>query len=218
MNPKDWKSIDLEYGKDFLPIKVPPYCDVLKMRYVPALPEPKEQIENALSNPLGTWPIEDIIASCKRQPCSLILDHNPCHNFALKVAPKVRVDFSINVTINGDGKLTGIFTGDLEKAHLKAVKKLKEYSLIPCHHEYDIVLTQDGKVAVNHYQAAKAAYGTIPTIRKGGIVILAADNGDEEPIGKDDYKEVLKVLKEKGRGKFTEFIKTDSWQFIPDQW
>lgn len=149
---------------------------------------------------------------------NLILENNPCHNFALKVARMTRVDFSINVTINGEGKLTGVFAGELEKAHLEAVKKLKEFSLIPVDHERDIVLTQGGKVAVNHYQAAKAAYGTVPIIRKGGIVILAAHNSDEEPIGKDDYKKVLQVLKEKGPGKFTEFIKSSSWQFVPDQW
>jgi len=153
-------------------------------------------------------------------PCStnLVLENNPCHEFALKVARKVRVDFSINVTINGDGNLTGVFAGDLEKSHLEAVKRLKESSVILCDHEYDIVLTQGGKVAVNHYQAAKAAYGTCPIIKKGGMVILVAHNSDEEPVGKEDYKKVLEVLKEKGPGRFTEFIKSKDWQFIPDQW
>lgn len=371
MKTTGWKSISLEYGKDILHIKVPPECDILKMGYVPALEEPEKYIENALSNPTGTLPVENIIASHKKSPSkvtvaiavsdntrpvpysgeskegillpllkrlrkagvrteniriivatgthlptseewkkeafgqfitnkyritdhdctssdlfpvgsvegipvkinrqcveadihivtglvephfmagvsggrkaicpglinleatylfhgvqfmdnpnatNLILEGNPCHDFALKVAHKVRVDFSVNVSINGEAKLTGVFAGDLEKCHLEAVKKLKEFCVIPCHHEYDIVLTQGGKVAVNHYQAAKAAYGTIPIIRKGGIAILAAHNSDKEPIGKDEYKKVLKALKEKEPGKFTEFIKSRSWEFVPDQW
>jgi len=371
MNTTGWKSVDLEYGKDTLNIGVPPDCEILKTGYVPVLKEPEEYLENALSRPIGTLPIDDIIASRKKSPSkvtvgiavsdntrsvpykgeskegillpllkrlkkvgvrpeniriivatgthfptsekwkkeafgefitnkykiidhdcassdlfligsvegiqvkinrdfveadirivtgsvephfmagvsggrkaicpglinleatylfhgvefmdnpnatNLVLEGNPCHNFALKVARTTRVDFSINVTINGEGKLTGVFAGELEKAHLEAVKKLTEFLVVPTDHEYDIVLTQGGKTAVNHYQAAKAAYATVPIIRKGGIVILAAHNSDEEPIGKDDYKKVLEVLKEKGPGRFTEFIKSSSWQFVPDQW
>jgi len=371
MKIRNWKEIEVEYGRDFFSVKVPPWCEVLSMRHVPPLSFPQEEIEKALSNPVGTLPIESIIASSKKDPSiikvaiavsdntrpvpysadkkdgillpllkriekagvkreniiiviatgthlpttcawkkeafgefiknnykiidhdstskdlisigevegievkvnkvflesdihivtglvephfmagvsggrkaicpglinidatyifhgpefmdnpcatNLVLEGNPCHQFALKVARKVRVDFSVNVTINGEGKLTGVFTGELEKAHLEAVKKLKEYVVIPCDSEYEIVLTQGGKVAVNHYQAAKAAYGVIPIIKKGGTVILVAHNGDEEPIGKDEYKKVLKVLKEKGPRKFTEFIKSKDWRFVPDQW
>jgi len=371
MNTSRWKQIELEYGKDLLPIKVPPWCDILRMKYIPAIENPKKQIEDALSNPIGSLPIEDIIASCKKSsskksvaitvsdntrpipysgekedgillpllkrlkkvgiknknikiivgtgthlPTSnewkkeafgksitdkyeiidhsctssnlyyvgnidgvsvkinrefleadihiatslvephfmagvsggrkaicpglvnleathifhgvefmnnpnatnLILENNPCHNFALRVAQKTRVDFSVNVFLNAEMELAGVFAGDLEKAHLEAVEKIKKYSLIPVDHEYDMVLTQGGSVAVNHYQAAKAAYGTLPIIKRGGMVVLVAHNSDKETIGKDDYKKAMKVLKEKDPGKFTEFIKSDSWQFVPDQW
>jgi len=371
MNTSNWKDINLPYGKIFLEIKVPPYCDILKMKYVPALKDPREKVENALSNPIGSRSLEDIVTSYGKDPSRItvaiavsdntrpvpyggeredgillplfrrlkkigvktknikiivatgthlptsnewkeeafgefiknnydIIDHdctspdlchldsidgvrvkinrqfleadmriitglvephfmggvsggrkticpglinmettyvfhseefmdnpnatnmviegNPCHNFALKVARKARVDFSINVTLNDKEELTGVFAGDLEEAHLEAAKKIREYCLISVDHEYDIVLTQGGSVAVNHYQAAKAAYGVIPIIKRGGIVILVAHNSDEEPIGKADYKKAIEVLKEKGPGRFTEFIKSRNWQFIPDQW
>lgn len=67
---------------------------------------------------------------------------------------------------------------------LKREEGVRKYSLIPADQEYDIVLTPGGSVAINHYQAAKAAYGVIPIIKKGGILILAAHNSDKEPIGK----------------------------------
>ena len=370
INTLDWKDISLEYGRNLLKIKVPPYCDTLKMGSVPALKNPREKIENALSNPIESQPLEDIISSRKSSSrttvtiavsdntrpvpyhgeredgvllpllkrlekigvkaenikiivangthlatsdkwkkevfgeyikkkyeivdhdstssdlfylgdidgvsvkinrkffkadihiitglvephfmagvsggrkaicpglinlettylfhgpefmdnplaTNLVLEANPCHDFALKVARKVRVDFSVNVTLNGEGKLTGVFAGDLDKTHLEAVKKLRGYCLIPVNHEYDIVLTHGGSVAINHYQAAKAAYGVIPIIKRGGIVIVAAHNSSEEPVGKEEYKKVMKILKEKGPDTFTEFIKSDSWQFVPDQW
>lgn len=317
INTLDWKVISLEYGKSFLKIKVPSYCDILKMGWVPAWENPREKIKNALSNPIESQPLEDIISSRKNpsevtlaiavsdntrpvpyhgeredgvllpllkrlekigvktqnikiivatgthlatsddwkkeafgeyiksryeimdhdstssdlfylgdidgvsvkinrrffkadihlitglvEPhfmagvsggrkaicpglinlettylfhgpefmdnnlaTNLVLEGNPCHDFALKVARKVRVDFSVNVTLNGEGKLSGVFAGDLDKAHLEAVKKLRGYCLIPVNHEYDIVLTSGGSVAINHYQAAKAAYGVIPIIK-----------------------------------------------------
>jgi len=371
MDTKEWRKVEVEYGRNFLSVKVPPWCDVLEMGYTPALDNPGEHIEDSLSHPIESLPVESIIASSKKDPSritvaiavsdntrpvpynadkeegillpllnrlkkagvknknirivvgtgthiptsdtwkkeafgefikdnyeiidhdstsedlisigkiegievkinevflqsdihivtglvephfmagvsggrkaicpglinidatyvfhgvefmdhpnatNLVLEGNPCHRFALEVARRVRVDFNVSVTINGEGKLTGIFTGDLEKSHLEAVKKLKEYVVIPCDNEYDVILTQGGKVAVNHYQAAKAAYGVIPIIKRGGIVILVAHNSDGEPIGKDEYKKVLKVLREKGPGRFTEFIRSKNWKFVPDQW
>lgn len=55
-------------------------------------------------------------------------------------------------------------------------------------------------------------------IKRGGIVIVAAHNSSEEPVGKEDYRRVMKVLKEKGPVKFSQFIKSSRWQFVPDQW
>lgn len=371
INTADWRTVKLEYGKGHLNIKVPPYCDILRMSYVPPVQSPGRKIEEALSNPVGTLPFEKIIACSKKHPSklkvaitvsdntrpvpynakseegilfpvlrrlektgvrrenikivvgtgthlptsrewkreafgkiiterykivdhdstsphllsigkmgkvevkinkefmeadiriatslvephfmagvsggrkaicpglinleatylfhgvefmedpnatNLVLEDNPCHEFALKVARKAGVDFSINCILNGEGRLSGIFAGDVEKAHLEATRRLKESSVILCQQEYDIILTQGGKVAVNHYQAAKAAYASVPAVKEGGIVILAAHNTDKEPVGKDEYKKVLKILKEKGPGRFTEFIKSKKWQFIPDQW
>ena len=371
MNVKEWKYIDIEYGNSSFRIKVPSWCNILKMRHVPALVNPQEQISYSLSHPIGSPPIGQIISSIKKplrnvnvaiavadntrpvpysgeredgillpllkvlksagikndkitiivatgthMPTSrlwkerafgsyivdhyeitdhdctspdlcfldtfdgaqvrinkdfvnadirivtglvephfmagfsggrkvvcpglvnletthlfhsseymdnpsatnLILQDNPCHSFSLKVAEKVGVHFSINVVLNDEMKLANVFAGDLVKAHLEAVDMVRRYSSIPVDHEYDIVITHGGKVAVNHYQAAKAAYCTIPIIREGGTVILVAWNGDEESIGKDEYKRVIGVLMEKGPGEFTEFIKSDRWQFVPDQW
>jgi len=50
------------------------------------------------------------------------------------------------------------------------------------------------------------------------MVILVAHNSDPEPVGKDEYKKALKVLMEKDVGKFTSFIKSNEWTFVPDQW
>jgi len=54
INTLDWKDISLEYGKSFLKIKVPPYCDILKMTSVPPLENPGKKIEKAQAFPRKT--------------------------------------------------------------------------------------------------------------------------------------------------------------------
>ncbi len=149
---------------------------------------------------------------------SLILEKNPCHEFSLKVALKARVDFNVNVTLNREMSLSGVFAGDLEGSHREAFEMIRDSSLIQVDHEYDIVLTHGGGVAINHYQSAKAACGAVPVLKNGGTVILAAHNSDAEPVGKENYKKLLKLYVEKERGKFTDLISSVGWQFVPDQW
>jgi nickel-dependent lactate racemase len=149
---------------------------------------------------------------------NLVLKSNPCHQFALEVARKAGVHFSIDVALNNDMQLAGLWAGELEKSHEKAVERVRQCAEIKVKHEYDIVLTQGGRGAVNHYQAVKGAYSIIPIIKAGGVVILVAHNGNAEPVGKREYKKVIRVLHEMGPGAFTDLLKSGSWQFIPDQW
>jgi nickel-dependent lactate racemase len=149
---------------------------------------------------------------------NLQLEDNPCYRFPLAVARNLGVHFSVNCLNNKEGKLTHIYAGALEPAHRKAAEVVIRTAGIRCRGEYDIVITHGGKVAVNHYQAAKAAFGTIPIIRKGGIVVLAAHNNDPEPVGKPDYKKVLALLMEKEPGTFSGYITSPQWDFVPDQW
>ncbi|HAJ95300.1 MAG TPA: nickel-dependent lactate racemase, partial [Actinobacteria bacterium] len=46
-----------------------------------------------------------------------ILEGNPFHDESTEIAKMVGVDFIVNVTINKNKQITGIFCGDLEKAH-----------------------------------------------------------------------------------------------------
>jgi nickel-dependent lactate racemase len=149
---------------------------------------------------------------------NLVLKSNPCHQFALEVARKTGVHFSIDVALNNDMQLAGLWAGELEASHEKAVERVRQCAEIKVKHECDIVLTHGGRGAVNHYQAVKAAYSIIPIIKTGGVVILVAHNGDAEPVGKGEYKKVIEMLCKKGPGAFTDLLKSRNWQFIPDQW
>lgn len=149
---------------------------------------------------------------------NLVFEDNPCHEFALEVAKRAGVDFNVNVLINGEYQVCGIYTGDLEQSHQKAVEQLKNISLVQIDKEYDIVLTHGGKGAVNHYQAIKGAWGAMPALKKDGHIILLAHNQDDEPIGSQYYKDLMKKFTKVGLGNFYSLICRDDWEFTHDQW
>jgi len=153
-------------------------------------------------------------------PCAanLVFEGNPCHEEALAVAKSVGVDFTITVTLDKDMRITGVFAGDLEKVLERAVEKIKTYVAIPLEEEFDIVLTHGGYVGRNHYQTAKAAVGAIPAVKEKGIIIIAADNRDPEPIGGPEYKTLTHLLKLQGPDRYVEILKSPSWKFTKDQW
>ncbi len=149
---------------------------------------------------------------------NLIMDRNPCHEESLEVAQTVGVDFIVNVTLDKDMRMTGVFAGDLEKAHLEAYQFMKDYTVIPVKEESDIVLTHGGYVGRNHYQTAKAACGALGAIKNGGILILAADNRDVEPIGGPEYRSLIHLLKLQGTDGYVKLISDPAWKFTKDQW
>ena len=150
---------------------------------------------------------------------NLILEGNPCHAESLEVARTVGVDFLINVTLDKDMRLTGVFAGDLEPAHFAAFDFMKGYTAIPIGREFDIVLTHGGYSGRNHYQSAKAGCGAVPAVKRGGTIILAADNRDPEPVGSPEYRDLLGRFKELGGiDGYLAMLRDPSWMFTKDQW
>jgi len=130
----------------------------------------------------------------------------------------VGVDFIVNVTLDHRFKITGVFSGHLEKAHEAAVAKIQESVAIPLTHDYDIVITHAGYVGINHYQAAKVGVAAIPALKPGGRLIVVADNTDVDPMGSANYRTMLHLLKLMGPEKFDRLLLSNDWTFVPEQW
>ncbi len=148
----------------------------------------------------------------------LVLDGNPVHEEALKVARSAGCDMVVNVTLDTNYRLTGIFAGGLEEAHEAAFEKLCTYAGIPFEKKYDIVISHTGFVGLNHYQAAKGALVCAPLLKNEGICILGARHTDKDPIGGKNYKRMLKLLGRLGSAKYIRTILDPSWTFVPEQW
>jgi hypothetical protein len=130
----------------------------------------------------------------------------------------VGVDFIVNVTLDKDMRMTGVFAGHLEEAHMVAYNHMKGYAAIPLTQDYDIVLTHAGYVGRNHYQTAKAACGAVPAVKEGGTIIIAANNRDAEPIGGAEYKTLIHLLKLQGKEGYIKTLSQAEWTFTKDQW
>lgn len=148
----------------------------------------------------------------------LVLEDNPIHQEATRVAKMAGCDMVVNVTLDSNYKTTGIFAGGLEETLLHAYRKIKSYAAIPVHKKYDIILTHAGFVGINHYQAAKGATLCAPIIEDNGICILAAHHTDHDPIGGKNYKQMMRFLGEVGTETFCQKILDAEWTFVPEQW
>jgi nickel-dependent lactate racemase len=147
-----------------------------------------------------------------------VLDGNPCHEEALRIAKMAGVDFIVNVTIDNKKRMTGVFCGDLEKAHQAAVDHLCTYVTVPIRELYDIVIIGAGDVGVNHYQCAKAAFEACKAVKPGGRIVIVADLTDPDPVGADSYKDMLRLAIRLGPHGFRQRMLAKDWAFVPDQW
>ena len=149
----------------------------------------------------------------------LNIEGNPVHEESLEVAKVVGVDFLVNVTLDHDFKVTGVFSGDLDKAHLAAVAKISETVRVPAPKAADVVITHGGFVGMNHYQCAKCAVASLGVLKKGGYLVIIADTTDEgNVVGGINYITTLALLKLQGAEGFLKTIGSPDWTFLPEQW
>jgi len=68
IDTKDWKPVHVEFGQNELKILVPRHSVELSMRDVPVLPDPRNALEAAFSNPIGSPTLEEIIRRKGKPP------------------------------------------------------------------------------------------------------------------------------------------------------
>jgi lactate racemase len=166
----------------------------------------------------ATYSFHSAAAIASPDSTHLKLDGNPHHEESFAVASMAPPDFTVNVTLDSDYRLTGVFAGELDAAHRAAVAKISEYVTIGIDEPYDIVLTHGGFVSINHYQAAKPALVALEALAPGGWLFLPAATTDDDPVGSLRYRTLLHLLRMIGPEAFTRLLFSEEWTFLPDQW
>jgi nickel-dependent lactate racemase len=143
------------------------------------------------------------------------IEGNPFHRQALEVAQRAGVDFMLNVAMNDQRQITGIFAGDLEKAHAAGVGFVAEQNGATVDELVDIVVTSSAgwPLDLTFYQAVKGLTAVLPIVKDGGTILIAARCA--EGLGSPEFEEML--LNTPGVAEFATCL-ADSDFFAIDQW
>jgi nickel-dependent lactate racemase len=106
-----------------------------------------------------------------------MLEGNPVHEDMAEAAKFSRVDFSVNVVMNGKGEIVRAFAGDMDQVFAEGVKLVDEMYRVSVDRRADIVVASSGghPLDVNLFQAFKAVDHALAVVKRGGIVILVAE-------------------------------------------
>jgi len=146
-----------------------------------------------------------------------VTEGNPLWEEMLEVALKTEPAFLLNVTLNEERGITGVYAGDLQLAHRAGTQSVRETAMVPVDETFDIVITSNSgyPLDLNLYQSVKGMSAAAQIVRKGGSIIIAAECWDGIP-DHGEYKNILHmantpetlldVLKDDG------FLMMDQWQ------
>ena len=121
-----------------------------------------------------------------------VTEGNPIHDAIRRIALQTGVDFSIDVTINRDHKITGVYAGELFAVHKAASRAAKSTAMMPVDEPFDVVVTTNSgyPLDLNLYQAVKGMSAAAQVVKKGGTIICAAECIDGVP-DHGEYKVML---------------------------
>jgi len=146
-----------------------------------------------------------------------IREGNPLWEDIREAVQLVSPTFLLNVTLNRDHEITGVFAGDWEQAHARGCAFVKEVSMVGLERPFDIVITSNSgyPLDLNLYQAVKGMSAAAQIIRQGGSIVLAADCWDGIPEHGDygqlvseanTVDDLLSTVRD------PDFSRQDSWQ------
>jgi nickel-dependent lactate racemase len=105
------------------------------------------------------------------------IDANVLHHELLEISRMAGHDFIVNVALNEEHRITGLFAGDPLRAHEAGVAFVRRAVRATLEKPADIVITTSAgyPLDLTYYQAIKGMTGALPAVRKGGVLILAAE-------------------------------------------
>jgi len=143
------------------------------------------------------------------------LENNIFHDYALQVARLAGVDFILNVAINKQREITGVFAGDLNDAHLKGCKMIADHSVIRLPEKVDLVITSAGGFPLDSsfYQVSKALTCSKEILNPGGTILVTC--GCREGMGNEEFCGIMEHVC-KPDDFFNHYCEPDN--FVIDQW
>lgn len=128
----------------------------------------------------------------------------------------VNPDFLINVALNTEYRVSGIFTGSWEEAHKKGCAFVKSHAMIRAPRLYDVVVTTNSgyPLDMNLYQCIKGISAAAEIVRSGGAIVIAGECSDGIPDN-SHYHNLLKTETTPER-LFSRIVQSETT--LPEQW
>jgi nickel-dependent lactate racemase len=146
-----------------------------------------------------------------------VTEGNPIWEEMRDIALRVGPSFLLNVSLNEQRRITGVFTGDLIAAHKVGIEFVRASAMQRVAQPFDIVITTNSgyPLDMNLYQAVKGMRAADLIVKDGGTVIIAAECSEGAPAGSPHDKllrsvqsgeELLRKLNTPG------FVWPEQWQ------
>ena len=146
-----------------------------------------------------------------------IIQGNPFHEESLEIAKMASMDFIVNVALNENKQITGIFAGDMEQAHRQGVAFVRSQVGDSVPEPVDIIVTTSAGYPLDatFYQSIKGLTAALPIVKEGGTIILAAEC--REGLGGPEFSQLVRettdielFMKNIFR---KDYFVVDQWQF-----
>ena len=142
---------------------------------------------------------------------------NPLWEELRDIALRVGPSFLVNVTLNEERRITGVFAGDLVEAHRAGTEFVRATAMQPVSGLFDIVITSNSgyPLDMNLYQGVKGMSAAARIVRPEGLIILACECAEGVPHGSPfdtllrsaaGPAEILALLTQPG------FVRAEQWQ------
>lgn len=145
------------------------------------------------------------------------LDENPIWCEMRDIALRVGSSFLVNVTLNDERQITGVFAGDLIQAHREGCEFVRATAMQKVEEPFDIVITSNSgyPLDMNLYQGVKGMAAAARILKPGGLLVLAAECSEGIPSGSpfdtllresSGADDILRKLASRG------FVRAEQWQ------
>lgn len=142
------------------------------------------------------------------------IEGNPLHHELLEIARMAGHDFAVNVTLDRQRRLTGLFAGDPVQAHSEGVAFARRAVRAPLKTPADIVITTSAgyPLDLTYYQAIKGMTAALSAVRPGGVLIVAAECA--EGLGSPEFAAMARA--HSSAEEFTSMVLSSP--VVIDQW
>src|SRR5581483_4303287 len=141
---------------------------------------------------------------------------NPVQELLREVVTLAPPSFTLDVTVNAEQQITGVFAGEGYAAHSSGCEFVSRTQEFAVPQLFDVVVTTNGGYPLdqNLYQAVKGLSAAARIVRPGGTIVLAAECRDGLP-DHGSYGAILHAA----RGHQDLFAQLhDGAETTPDQW